>query len=498
MKDRGYWIAFAVCAAAATAPLLVTGTLPMADLPEHMAQVAIWKHYGDPCHRFAEFFELHYATPYLLGYVITRVLATVLTVTAATKAVVWLSIVLLPLAIRALLRRGGADPWLSLLGFPLAYGYSFYWGFLNFALATPLCILYVALLFDTRPRARTLLGLLLMGSHALLFAFCTAVTVAVAMVRRSWRLLLPLVPGAVLLTAFLLGRQTTEQGITWRLGLTRLTDFPSVLFANAWEPAGLVLVAAMAAAVVLSLWSGGRFGRRSLPGNGSPAAEAAAAPARERWVVFAVAAGAYLFAPFGVAGTAYVYPRFALFVAVAALFLVPAPARKASRVLVIAIVLVWMGVLAARFQRFDAEAREVDALLGRIPPARRVVQFNVHPFSEHVPGPVFWHTGALYSVRRGGIAAWSFASLESWYPSIVRFRKGAEPVIRSRTTPVDGIDWAGVLQYDYLLVRGGDPRRAAFRDAPAPLALAGRSGSWWLFETTRARTAQRTCAALGE
>ena len=495
-NSTGYWITFAVCAAAATVPLLVTATLPMADLPEHLAQVAIWKHYGDACHRFAELFELHYATPYLLGYVLTRLLATVLTVTAATKVVVWLAIVLLPLSMRALLLRGGGDPWLSLLGFPLAYGYSFYWGFLNFALATPLAILSVALLCDGRARTRTVVGVLLMASHALLFAFVAAVTVAVAVVRRSWRLLLPLVPGALLFAWFLVQRQTTEQTITWKLSLSRLTELPSVLFANAWEPWGLVLLGAMIVAVLLrtaGVPPAEAQASRLRPWRGD-AATSAAGTAAVRWGFVGVASLAYLFLPFGMAGTAYVYPRFALFVAIAALLL----CRGGPRVVVVGIVLVWMGVLTGRFARFDAEAREVDPLLERIPPARRVAQFNVHPFSEHVPGPVFWHTGALYQVRRGGIAAWSFASLESWYPSIVRFRRGAEPVITSRTTPAEGIDWRGVAQYDYLLVRGGDPRRSPFRDAPVPLALTARSGSWWLFETPRARAPQRTCAPLGE
>jgi hypothetical protein len=447
--------------------------LPASDLPEHMAQVAIWKHYGDPCHRFAEAFELDLATPYLLGYVVMRTFAAIVTVSAAAKITVWLGIMLLPLSVRALLMRGGGDPWLSLLGFPLAYGYSFYWGFLTFTLATPLAILYVALLFAARPRARTVVALLLMLSHALLFAFCAAVTMAAAIVRRSWRMLLPLVPGAILFAMFLLTRRTTDAGATWHLGLKRLIDFPSLLFANAWEPAALVLVLAMIAAVAI--------GRPRLTRD------------RARWAVAGVAALAYLAAPFGITGTAYLYPRFAILLAVALLFLFEG---RASRAVVLAIVLIWMAVLTVRFRRFDGEARQIDGLLERIPAGRRVAQFNVHPFSEHVPGPVFWHYGALYQVRRGGVAAWSFSSLASWYPVIVRFRQGSEPAIRSRTTPVEGIDWPGVLQYDYLLVRGSDPRRAAFRDAP--VTLRARSGAWWLFETPRARGPQRDCPPLNE
>jgi hypothetical protein len=478
LQGARYWIAFAICATAATIPLLCTGTLPMADLPEHLAQVAIWKHFDDPCHGFADKYELHFSTPYLFGYVFLRLLALLMTVTAAAKVVVWLAVILFPLSVRTLLQRAGGDPWLSLLVFPLAYGYSFYWGFLSWVLALPLAILHATLLFERRPRMQAILGVLLVASHGLMFAFSAALTLAMALVRRSWATALSTIPGAVLMSAFLLRRTTTDQGITWKLGFARVTDFPSLLFANAWEPAALVLIAAMMAIVALA--------RPRVTRDGS------------RWVFAVVALAAYALLPFGLSGTAYVYPRFAVLVAIAALLLADVKTGRAARVLIVMLVVGWSLVLADRFSRFDAEARELDAILERVPPARRVAQMNVNAFSEHVPGPVFWHSGALYQVRRGGIAAWSFASLESWYPAIVRFRPGAEPLIVSRTTPADGIDWNGLLQYDYLLIRGGNPLRGPLRDAPQPLVITVRSGSWWLLETPRARTAKSSCAPLGE
>lgn len=483
----GYWIAFAACAAAATIPLLVTGMLPMADLPEHMAQIAIWKHFRDDCHHFYEVFDVSLATPYLLGSVTTAALAAVMSVSAAVKLTVWISILLMPLSLRALLRRGGGDPWLSLLGFPLAYGYAFYWGFLNFSLAIPIGIFSLALLLDERPRgvARTLLALLLMSAHALMFLFCAIVTVVVAAVRRSPRLLLPLAPAATLFAIFVVrlrqGEQSARAGITWKLSTVRFVDFPSLLFANAWEPAGLVLVAAMATAIAVAR---PRVTR-------DPA----------RWSFFGVASLIYFAAPHGAFGSAFLYPRFAVLIAAGALLLfdrspaASARARMVSRAIVVAIVVVWMGVLAARFRRFDAEVEEFERLVATMPANRRVAQFNVLPFSDHVPGPVFWHFGALYQVRRGGIAAWSFAR---HYPQVVRFRRGAEPVVASESTPLEGIDWAGIRQYDYLLVRGQDARRQIFRDAPVPITLRARSGSWWLYETPRARLPRRDCAPLNE
>lgn len=96
-------------------------------------------------YRFDQLFEVNWFTPYLLGYLIARAFAVVLSVHAAIKATVFVSVIVLPLAMRELLRRVGGDPRLSLLGFPLAFGYSFYWGFLNFSLAIAIGIVHVAI-----------------------------------------------------------------------------------------------------------------------------------------------------------------------------------------------------------------------------------------------------------------------------------------------------------------------------------------------------------------
>ena len=481
---RAFWLAFAVCAVAATIPLAVTGTLPAADLPEHMAQVALWKHLADPCHRFAATFELNFGTAYLLGYLVMRAFATVVTVTMAAKLTVWLSIVLLPLSMRALLRRAGADPWLSLLGFLFAYGYVFYWGFLNFALSIPVALWFFAQLYDDRPRVGRAgaLALLLLATHALTFVFCAAATLAVAALRRAPRLLVPLAAPAVLFAAFILRLRSAERAVHEELGMwknawQRLVDVPSLLFANAWEPFGVLLFLGIALAVFVT-WP--RLTR-------DPA----------RWVPFALAMLVYLFAPLRAFGSTFLFTRFVSLAAVGALFLIGAPRRAVvvSRVIVLIVVVGWMTVLTGRFHRFGLEVRDYDRLVATIPANRRVVPFNVEPFSEHVPGPVYWHFGALYQVRRGGLVAWSFAN---YYPQVVRYRKGMEPVLRTHSTPLTGIDWPGVLQYDYILVRSRDPRLWLFREAPVPIALERRVGEWWLFATPRARGPQRDCPPLGE
>ncbi|HVE71248.1 MAG TPA: hypothetical protein VNI54_07765 [Thermoanaerobaculia bacterium] len=479
-----YWIAFAVCAVAATLPLLVTGILPAADLPEHMAQIALWKHLDHPCQPLGESFELQLATPYLLAYALMRALALVMTVSVTAKLTVWLTIVLLPLALRELLKRTSADPWLSLIGFLLAYGYAFYWGFLNFALAIPIGIYFIALLYDREAPIwkQSIVALVLLSAHALMFVFCAVVALLVAVIRREAKTLVPIVPPAVLLALFIVRLRaadaTTEGGITmWKAPHQRLTDLPSLLFANAWEPFGLLLLFGLVVAIAVQR-----------PGITRDLA---------RWVLLAAALLVYTFAPFGAYGSAYFYPRFACAAFAGALFILERPRRSVvlSRALVVAIVLLWLGVLTARFHRFGLEVRDYEALLEQLPPNRRVAQFTVEPFSDHVPGPVYWHFGALYQVRRGGLAAWSFAG---YYPQVVRYRPGKEPVVTTKSSPLSGIDWPAILQYDYLLVRGPDPRRWLFRDAPVPISVDRRVGEWSVFATPRARGPQRDCSPLGE
>ncbi|HEY0371556.1 MAG TPA: hypothetical protein VGD79_06120, partial [Thermoanaerobaculia bacterium] len=266
-----------------------------------------------------------------------------------------------------------------------------------------------------------------------------------------------------------------KEGIAWMPSLTRFVELPSHLVANAWDPSGLVLLAAIALIVVVS-----RAGMTRDLG---------------RWAFAVAALGAYFVGPFAVSGSVYFYGRFAVFVAVSALFLFTEPRRPVARVLVVILVVSWMGYLAARFDGFGQEAREFDPIVEKIPANRRVVLFNVLPFSEHVPGPVFWHFGGLYQVRKGGVIGWSFSN---HFIPLIRYRPGAEPEIRSRSTPIDGIDWPGILQYDYVVMRGPDVRRWMFRQAPVAVPLIARSGQWWLFETPRARTPQRECPPLAE
>lgn len=478
-EDRAWWIAFVACAVAAAIPFLVTPRLPMADLAEHAAQVAIWKHFGDACHDFSALFELNFATPYLLAYAVTRLVAIALPVSLAIRLTVFLGVLLFPLSLRVLLRRSGADPWWALLGFPLAFGFSFYWGFFSFWFALPLAVLYVALLLDRSSRMALLwvVSLLLLAGHALLVLFCAAVTAIVVLLDRAFLRMVPITTALLALVAWAVSTRSSEtavhRAINWHPGVYRPIQFPSVLFANETDIAAVALFAAIVLAVALARPRWSREPRR--------------------WALTLAGGAAYLAGPLAAFGTAFLFGRFAVLLAIGLLLLFDVPERRSarSRYLVVAVVAVWMIVLTARFQRFGAEAREFDQVLKGIPPGRSVLTFNVDPFSADVPGPVFLHFGAWYQVEKGGLVAWSFASS---FPSLVRYRRGSEPVVRYGSVPRGRIDWEGVRQYDYVIIQG-DPGPVVSR-APYAMKVIAQHGRWTLLRRADVRPGGRTCPPL--
>jgi hypothetical protein len=478
--DRRFWIAFAFCLIASVIPFVATERLPMTDLAEHAAQVAILKHFDDPCQEFHRNFEINWRTPYLGGYLAIRLLAAVMDVESAVKLAIWATVVLLPLALRFLLIRSGGDPWLALLGFPLAFGYSFYWGFFNFSMAVPLVLVCVALLLGPAPRAwlLTAMGLLLLVCHALAIVFCTGVALLVALIERAPRKVVPFVPAVLALGFWVLQVRSTVESVNdravWHSGLHRVWQLPALLFSNAPDTAATAMSAVIVLALMLARPRVSRDPRR--------------------WTLFAAGALLYFGAPLYAFGTAFLSGRFAVFVMAGLLLVLEHPARpQLARVAVTVAVVTWMIVLGARFRRFDSEAEGFDGILARIPSARRVAAYYLDPYSEHVPGPVYLHFGAYYQVRKGGVVAGSFAAS---FPVPVRYREGAEPRLRGRSVLRGGpVDWSGLEQFDYVILRGRDPR-PFLASAPVSLRILAREGAWWLFAMPARSTEARSCAPL--
>ncbi len=464
----------------------------MVDLPEHAAHISIWKHFDSPCYQFAQTYWFDWLTPYLLGYAIVRLVATIVTVTTALKIVLYLVVVATALSFRFLLSQAGRDPWLSLLGFALAFGFTFYWGFLSFYVAIPIAICYLALLykFSSRPTIAlaailAVLSLVLVASHALLAVYCIAATGVLALlsgsVRRFAIALIPAVTPTVALAWWTIHFRSSDvvsqKAPVWSLGLSRITALPSMLLSGETDPFATAFVGLAIVAILLMRVRLTRDARR--------------------WVLIAIAAAAFLFVPSSAMGRSCLFQRSAILVAAGILFVLDEPADRQTmgRGLLLSVVIAWLALLTIRFRDFGVESGDIEPLLANMKTNRRLAYYIAQPYSAAIPGAVYLHFPAYYQERSGGLVSWSFADQA---PQLVRYRPGVAPPLAGRplTNPAN-IDWRGLAAFDYVLVRAQtDPSAVLARYTPYPLVRALRSGTWWLYETPRARASRESCPPL--
>jgi hypothetical protein len=479
VADRSFFAAFLSCSLIALCVLWIPKYLPMADMPQHAAQISIWKHYDDPSFGFREAFELQYFTPYLLGYGIARLFAVVLPVWAAMKVVVTLTVIGLPWSLWRLLDAAGGDRWWSLAGFPLAFGYSFLWGFFSYIVALPIGVLYLAFVVTYTkafsPRRAVLLAaftVLLFGAHLIVFVLCGLSAAALigfsskdlrsAVVRLS-----PLAVGALAALLWMSRYQKGRASVpnVYRYGLDRLIEAPALLLGYPHDTPSLLVGLLL---MLLFVASGVRL-----------------AKARQRLVPLGLWAAAYLGVPQDYNNVAFLYPRLAtLLVPFAMLATERGRPRVAPRVLHFALTAIaagWMLVILVGFYGFDRDARQFDVVIGKMEPNKRIRSLVFERGGDYTPGGVpFMHFPAWYQVEKGGTDSYSFA-----------YTLLSVAVFRDKSKSVEAIiDWQPWMfdmtkeqdDYDYYVVRAAtDPARELFKGATRRVYLSAHEGWWWLY-----------------
>jgi hypothetical protein len=477
-------VALAASTLAALVPLWATTFPPMVDVPQHAAQIAIWKALGDPSSGYAEVFELNWFTPYLLGYSIARAFAEFFSGAVPIKLAVSLAIVALPWATLALVRAAGGEPRVAILAAPLTYGFCFYWGFLNYLFAVPLGALMLAAAYRYRDRQTPGRGLALAGAGVLLFfghilalgvAGLGALVLLVTRVRRAGdlpRLIAPLLAPVPLMVAWVVAQLRTQgdalQATEWGALVWRPVELLGLLLGAPRDPLNVaVLVLTGAALAIVGVRVRARLSL-ALP--------------------FLVVVVAFLVFPLFGFGVAMLYQRFAVFAAVLALPLLRiAPGRRAGMVTAVACAFAigWSGYLTARFVAFDGEMAGMRALIERMEPGSTVRLLPVSIRSRHLPEdfPLFMHAPAWYQVEKGGHLSFSFAQ---HYPELVRYETTpAWAVPLGEETHFRGFRWPReVGRYDYFVVSARvDMTPRLFPGAEGRVRLVAREGLFWLYET---------------
>lgn len=486
--ERLFWCLFGGCCVAALLPLWLVEYLPMADLPQHAVQIAIWRHWNDPGFgagglAYHEIYRPSWFTPYLGGYSLAALFSLLVPVPEAIKVVLSLAAIGIPVATLRLLRESGGDRWWVFSCFPVLVGRSFYLGFFNYLVGLPLLLLWIGLgLRYSRAPTRRLwwsmlaLSIAVFFAHVFLFAFGLVVLGLFVWQRapglgETLQRLRPCYASIVLAGAWVLAvRRHPNMETTrplWSWGWYRLRELPTNVAGMGPGVASVLLFLALFA---LPFVVGAR-----------PSAKV------HRWLPFALALALFFFLPFANWGIAYVYPR--LGVLLVPTFLIGLDRRRATlrwwRFLPGALlVLLWSIGVTDRFRTFNEDVGDFDALLETMPRERRVLGLIVDQSSSIGKEPLLGHFASWYQVVRGGIADYSFAEA---YPEIFHYRPGLAPSLRPalETNPLH-FEWDldGADLFDYFLVRtdGSDRSRALFKGARERVELVAQRGAWWLYE----------------
>jgi hypothetical protein len=139
-------------------PALMMDYLPFADLPQHVAITSILAHFSNPEYAFSDFYEITpWRTLYWFTYAIAVPLTLILSAKTAFSVVVFLSLLLYPLGLRALLKAFNRPAYLMVFGLPFVYSRATYWGFINFNLALGFALLAWAWFLSDQPKKTRLI-----------------------------------------------------------------------------------------------------------------------------------------------------------------------------------------------------------------------------------------------------------------------------------------------------------------------------------------------------
>ncbi len=458
----------ALLLALAAAPLFLP-TLGLLDFPEHLLQLTLARHLGEPRFGGGALYGRHLLSPYGGMVLLGAPLAAVLGEERALRLLCFAGVAGFALAARRLLGVLGRDRGLSLAAVPLGWSWVAWMGFVPFQLSLPAVLLCAAAAWELALRPAVgipallplaALALLAFGLHpfALPLAGLAAVLLPLAAgrPRRSLWAALALGPAAVAALAWFACRPRTPHPeplpLFWWTAASRFEWFCAYL--NGLGPAELrprlfaaALLLLLVATALSSRYEGERRGRRAC----------------------ALLAGALFLAMFAVpqqALDAWGLPgRLPPLVAVFALGVSRLPLRPGRRAVALgALALVCAADLAgvgAQLAAFSREATPGRRLVEGLP-AGADVQVLFRLTSRHLPQSVYRHFGAYHVARAGGSTSGGFLEMPH---QPVRLRPG-------RALPPPALS-------EYVLLQAEDDTCPV----PPPLAgdLVGAAAPLWLF-----------------
>ncbi len=508
-------LVFPVAVIASVVPFWVGRYLPFLDMPQHLATIAVVHGLGDPSTGYADYFTLEWAsTPYLLYYLVSDGLASLIGVDAANRVFLSAYAALLPIALLSFLRAFHRAEAAALLGIPLAFNAFLFYGFVNYVFAFPFLLFGLALAkrrLEVRvpPTATSqvralipeaLIAVVIYYSHLQVFlVYVGGIGLLLLLhwpgLRSVGRRVLHLVPVGVLFLTWLALTDGLAGGEAWKRSVaSRYETLTSAEWEPLWETINkaserllsvyydrsdelLTLALGFALLVVLlTRGLGDRDRRTSL------------FPELLTLCVF----GFYVALP-----TSYkwIWPVSWRFLPLAVVLLctwgsasLGRWARAGLAAAFGALALYAAGTHARHFREFAAEAGDFQAVLDATEPRKRLLTLCFDAGSAVVLGPAYLHFGQYYQIQKGGVATYSFSEAPQSPMRFKAFEEGGPPPtpLRSEWKAHEFRFPNGGRWYDYLLLRGEPPGFAHSAQLPrGEVALKLRVGKWSLYEHAR-------------
>lgn len=340
------------------------------DVPQHANLFRLWTEIGNGPAEYRKLYRVELFTPYLLPYALAYLPTLLFDAIVATKLLLTISALLSPFLLARWLKVVGGEPAFGLVGFVVAFDYSYLWGFISYTCAIPLMLAYFTAAErqgDTpslkQVAALSLLAIALFFSHGIVFGFSVCVVGATFALRGSWlkryRRGLHLLPVAAIAVAWLMSRrkQTTNHPIEEWFNAERAVT----LFSSSFSPMPDRDWAMVAMAGVLLFLLVAR-----------PRLSFSVA----RVTPVAVATLAFVLVPDWIASTWLVGSRCAVFIhAFAPALLLPAGDDRISRHwrgMLFALVAAFLAVLNVRLGDFNRELEGLEQVKTMIPPGSDV------------------------------------------------------------------------------------------------------------------------------
>ncbi|MFN0117281.1 MAG: hypothetical protein ACKVQC_03175 [Elusimicrobiota bacterium] len=463
-------------------PIWSVKYLPMSDLPQHVAQVFMFRNFNNPFYQFSDTYYLNWFTPYFIGIVLPGLLTYIFTALVSVKILLSLVIFFTPFFLKKLIIRTQGDPWWCFAGFVIPFGFSFYWGFLPYLAAIPFGIFLIekAISLETERSLKNILIFLLLSiltffSHAIIYATSLMIALSWLMTRSRWDI------KGTFLRLFILGT-SFPVAVLWKQ-ITQKNEFrfnfsaeSGGSFTNRWNSLLSYITGSsedwlyhyFCLFLVSIIIIGVSYKRVDA----------------KRFLLFIPISLLYFFLPNQLFGVYFIYQRLAFFFLIVFLMLFQCDlmSRRVfiSRTLLIGALFFWSFYLFKTFLPLRSESKDFDMAAEKIPANQKVLGLIIDRTVGNSP---FYlnHFPAYYQAEKGGVLGFSFAV---YYNTLIRYKKNKEPVDFWTS---HFIDWSAadvkhntMESFDYLLIRLHSTPEKDYISQNFSFIV--KSGDWWVYK----------------